>query len=404
MISQRPTESDEDYKKRKRRVKLSMMGGLANGGGSLALAAIIYNMDTFNLDVDVRTIDNAGAESSSADAPMYASNHIFLDGSTQDVTYTTVIGSGYGYFDVATKSHVKFTASAATATITDSHSNFFSLKGGASLTELDLSLLNLNPESIARLVDGGTVAGLSFDLADIEAFYPGNEGAVETLGRVYDVTDQTFLTYSTIVNFLASCRTNLDLTNYGALNLLYKQDATGRFTGMADANLIEFTGDSRYVDVGFMPPGDSAWEIDLVMEIIGSSNFNWNGCFSTTGANMLIFGKSNANKAELYIGSAYAQSPSALSDGIHQIRIEFDGLGGGNLVVDNVTAIPFSGSSYTYSASESLFIGVTSRAKAVYSNPLERPVGVFRYTERTRTPSERDRDYASDKLKYPTLP
>ena len=56
--------------------------------GSKEAANIVYNMDRFYVtDAGLTTIDNAGSDGSTSDAPMYASNHIYLDGSTQSVDY-----------------------------------------------------------------------------------------------------------------------------------------------------------------------------------------------------------------------------------------------------------------------------------------------------------------------------
>jgi len=162
-----------------------MVGVTASKIGSSALAAILYNMDTFNVDVsNLRTIDNSGSEGVTADGLMYGSNHIYL-GATQSVTYTTVDTGDYAYFDVTTKSHVKSTATAATTTISTPihHSNFFSLKAGKSISSGDITAINANPEDIARMVKGvATVGTYSFTLADIEAFYPGNEGDSVSIG------------------------------------------------------------------------------------------------------------------------------------------------------------------------------------------------------------------------------
>ena len=52
------------------------------------LASIILNMDIFTVtSAYLRTIYNDGQNGSTSDAPMYASNHIYLDGSTQSVDY-----------------------------------------------------------------------------------------------------------------------------------------------------------------------------------------------------------------------------------------------------------------------------------------------------------------------------
>jgi len=283
------------------------------------LASIILNMDIFTVtSAYLRTIYNDGQNGSTSDAPMYASNHIYLDGSTQSVDYpipnTGGTGSFLTYYDIATKSHVTFGNSvdggssdnleevtngtfntdvsgwtafsdaivtwdtgrmkiyadgdtwgvsyqyvttvigktyfcsldaiegdstaylykASSASIADGdlydsgetidfgtksfsfiatststsiaimtkEINTYTLFDNISLKEIlpisttytqtnshsnlftttvvphvnDLAYLDAQPESVARLVDGETVAGLTFDLADIEAFYPGNEG------------------------------------------------------------------------------------------------------------------------------------------------------------------------------------------------------------------------------------
>ena len=158
--------------------------------GSIALANILYNMDTFNVDVSsLRTIDNAGSDGATADASMYGSNHIYL-GATQSVDYVTVNTGDYAYFDVTIKAHVKATATGATTTISTPthHSNFFSLKAGKSISAGDITELNANPEDIARMVKGvATIGTYSFTLADIEAFYPGNEGSASG-AYIQDIT------------------------------------------------------------------------------------------------------------------------------------------------------------------------------------------------------------------------
>ncbi len=339
---------------------------------SPSLAAILYNMDAFNVDASgFATIDNAGSVGSSADSPRYASNHIDLQ-ATMSVPYRTVSGSDYGYFDVATKAHTSGTAGAATATLSSPthHSNFFSLKGGKSIIAADKTYLDSNPESIARLVDGETVSGLSFDLTDIEAFYTGNEGEASgayvqdvmtdlgsdmivngdfvdtsawiqetypwtisggnasvdgtqvgevsmyqisglildklyvvsfeiisrTTGNVWALLGNTGIgttrsnvgvhtevfrqsgntnfifkgsvdfsgsvdniivreiTASEIINYASTCRTNLDITNYGASNFLYTQDGTGRWLGMADTGTIVGASDGRNIDIQMTIP------------------------------------------------------------------------------------------------------------------------------------------------------
>lgn len=504
MTQQRPSESDEEYEKRKRRVKLAMMGSLAGGGIAISVvtAAILYEMDTFNVDAsDLRTIDNAGSDGATSDGDMYGSNHIYLDGTTQSVdiplgytlgselvtdgtfdtpaswntqnnwqvsggtgntsaaltanawiyqgsalptftlyvatldvvvtagscqalnsdteaitssgsytistntgttTFKGVLGqSGFDgsvdnlsikeathttlgliYYDVATKAHKMVTSfDDIVYNMTDSFSNLVTLS--VIPTAGDLTYLDANPEAIARLVDGETVAGLSFVLADIQAFYTGNRGLIDetvvgtlnatsyksvnqmvadvnasytdssavtpTLGTgwvdnldgtytitnaagssdltfpvtfvgghsllSFDVTSSTtgstplvlnmnsnaivvnagtgrfscyafddpddirnrdnviirarvgctmtvgdFLLNSNmqseaeITNYASTCRTNLDLTNYGASNFLYTQDATGRWNGMHTAGEIAGGSDGRNIDINMTIP------------------------------------------------------------------------------------------------------------------------------------------------------
>ena len=540
MIQIRLGETYEEFEKRKRRVKLQSVPfgdmfahGGGGGSGSVALANIIYNMDTFNVDASsFRTIDNAGSDGASSDGEMYGSNHAWLNGIDQSIDYPTVNGSDYGYFDVTTKAHIKFTASATTINITASHSNFFALDG-TSITASDLTYLDANPEAVAKLVDGETVAGLSFVLADIHNFYPCNEGEAsgayiqdvsvalgseevansdfatsdltgwtfaqgsgvvvsgelettsinatlsarynftsvagkyykfefkvragtqighqysvfdgenlqEITGSIpYDVADgeigiifkatgndtgvyvqrdgvttigTTYFddvsvreaTAQEIANFTTSSRTTLENTNYGASNLLYKQDATGRWLSMADANLIEFTGDGRYVDVGFMPPSDTAWEIDFVMETLANGVDKWNGINSSALSENIYIGQGTGNKLFAFIGNTFVVATSVSSDGLHHVRVEFDGLGGGNLVIDNSLTASYSGSTYTYSAIEKLFIGAVSRGGTYYvGNEMNIPTGYFQYIEKERTPLERTADYNKAKANHPTLP
>ena len=92
-------------------------------------------------------------------------------------------------------------------------------------------------------------------MADIEAFYPGNEGNNGAGANVYDVTDGTWATFSVITNYSdPTTRENLENTNYGASNLLYKQDATGRWLSMADAGTIVGASDGRNIDIQMTTP------------------------------------------------------------------------------------------------------------------------------------------------------
>ena len=491
------------------------------------------------LEKNLRTIDNAGSEGATADGAMYGSNHIYL-GATQSVDYVTVNTGDYAYFDVTTKAHVKGTAAAATTTISTPthHSNFFSLKAGKSISAGDLTALDANPADIARMVNSvATIGTYSFTLADIEAFYPGNEGlnsgaylheaivgktdiitgdsstfdttvgswvsvgsgtmtwqsdstglatnnlvafsgvklpltipsnntvyaftfdASNVVGSpkmffsyngggaaiagfsIYTVVNGSHVFFFTptnfsltandclvirgdttaeasvkidniklwkfngvpITNYASTSRTAYKNTNYGASNFLYTQDATGGLTGMADSNLIGFNGDSRYIDTGLIPPSDSAWEMDIVLESVIDGDFHYSGYLPSTVPDRLYIGVTNTGKLRLNIAYSLIDSVATYT-GLHHIRVEYDGAGGGNFVIDNVTTTAFSSSGYVAPTVESFFIGMLSRTRAAYLYPHSKPIGQFIYESRTRTAEERTAAYDAAKLLYPTLP
>lgn len=180
----------------------------------------------------------------------FASNHIYLD-TGQSTPYDTVDTGDYSYFDVTTKAHVKFTASAATVTLSNPthHSNFFGLNAGVAIEATDLIYLDENPESIAQLKDGEIIAGLSFNLADIYSFYPGWEG-LRGGSTVYDEINDTS---TTIAAYTTISRTTLENTNYGACALLFNQDATGRFLSMVNDNTFAVDSSGKYNDTGLKP-------------------------------------------------------------------------------------------------------------------------------------------------------
>ena len=106
---------------------------------------------------------------------------------------------------------------------------------------------------------------------------------------MYDLTDQTFLTYSSILNFTTNCRTNFLNTNYGASNLLVKQDASGRTIGVADTGTTSHTN-TGHIDTQFLPNLDSYTITDTVTgelqdfgtNIIPDSNFEGNDFWRIT--------------------------------------------------------------------------------------------------------------------------
>jgi len=103
--------------------------------------------------------------------------------------YTTVSGSDYTYFDVATLAFVKFTASAATKVMSVSHSCFVPLKGGKSISTADLAYINEFPEALIQMAKGDTShTDLSFDINDMQRCWAATEG--ERGGElIYDLLD-----------------------------------------------------------------------------------------------------------------------------------------------------------------------------------------------------------------------
>ena len=200
-------------------------------------------------------------------------------------------------------------------------------------------------------------------------------------------------------------RENADNLTQGIQTTAFVTDGAGVPTSYSD-NLLQFNGDGRYVDTGFMPPSDKAWEIDFVMETkADGTRYNSGLVSSTVPEARLQIGQHINNGLYGYIGSSLIGAPSAaVADGLHYIRIEFDGAGNGNFVIDNTAIYSFSLSAYTYSATQSFFIGITSLDGVPTYDPLYNATGTFQYTARTRTADERNAYHAKLKTIYPTLP
>jgi len=375
-------------------IEFGFQGGLGLGSGSISLANIIYNMDTFNTTAaDTRTIDNAGSDGTVSDGDMYSSNHINL-GATQSVPYDTVDTGDYCYYDVATKTPVKFTASASTVNISTPthHSNFFALKAGMAVEAIDLTYLHSNPAAIARLKDGETVAGLSFDLSDIYSWYPCQEGMLSGNDKVYDEVNNTF---ATIANATDSCKEALENTNYGLSKLLITQNATtGRWTGMADDNLIEFTGDERYVDTGWVADLSTTFSYEIIHYKENNGEYDLSGVFGK-----LYAGSNTATNGVLMkVGDKSASIAS--SEGIHHLLATYNALSKEvNFYLDSVLKSTQTVGSFTNSLS--FLLGDVNGGNTELSNPL----GLFKvHKNKVLTQDEVTDAYTKAKLIYPTLP
>jgi hypothetical protein len=205
-----------------------------------------------------------------------------------------------------------------------------------------------------------------------------------------------------IANYTSTIRTNADFQSSGLQTTAFIKDALNVPLSYDDTAL-NWDGGS-YGDAQFMPPSDSAWEIDTVMYCKNDGTHKWNGIFSTNNNRYLIIGQLTTGQITLYIGNKQVVS-SVVSDGFHHIRVEFDGQGNGKLVIDNNNSFSYASSSYEYSLFESFFVGSLSRAKANYTAlEFKTPSGYFQYVNRERTAEERTADYAKAKLQHPTLP
>lgn len=117
--------------------------GFNFGHNDLARANMFFiNLKNFTFTTTPTSTRQIKNYDSGADVDVYASNHLNIQSAfSQSITYKTVDGSDYAYFNTATKAYVKATATAATTTMTIPHSNFFALSGKA-ISSSDLIYLN----------------------------------------------------------------------------------------------------------------------------------------------------------------------------------------------------------------------------------------------------------------------
>ncbi len=132
-------------------LRLDEIGSFLGGGGSTALANIIYNFDTYNLDeLMAFTIDNRGSDAELYDAPRNASNHVSL-GAGQYVDLPTVDGGYRTHYDVGTKTFVTTPTVGTTYRIEESFSTYFTTD--IEVTTDDLTAMKTNPNLIYEVYE-----------------------------------------------------------------------------------------------------------------------------------------------------------------------------------------------------------------------------------------------------------
>jgi hypothetical protein len=162
------------------------------------------------------------------------------------------------------------------------------------IVQADLDYLDANPDALMDMHTGReTHTALSFDETNFEHFYPGNDKA--SGATVQDIKGTSDIT---ITNYTADCRTTLANVNYGASDLLVKQDATGGVTAKADANTIEFNSDSgkvvkiptrtRTANITIEITPDTVESILLVDTATGDITMNANGTVTASSGSVLI--------------------------------------------------------------------------------------------------------------------
>ena len=212
-------------------------------------------------------------------------------------------------------------------------------------------------------------------------------------------------TATEIANYASTIRTNADQLTTGLQSTCLTLDGAGVPTAYTEGQL-EWHG-NEYGDAQFMPPSDSAWEMDLVMETLADGTLKTVGVNPVSTTNRIFIGQSLLTGDGLYgfLGTKLLGSyGTPISDGWHHIRLEFDGSGNGSFVVDNTITYSYTGSDYTHISGESFFLGARSRGGSLFDGELSAPTGYFQYTNKARTADERTADYAKAKAMHPTLP
>ena len=259
MLQQRLGETDENYKKRKRRVNMTRMLGFGVGGSIRFLANIIYNMTSFSvIDTGTRTVDNAGSEGVKSDGDMYGSNFIEL-GAGQSVTYTD--GTYKYIFRVSTKEF----ESVATNVIDFDHGQYFTATSQLSAT--DLTTLNANPNLIYNVWFNSYMLPSGFAKADMVNFNPANEG--ELSGEfIHDISVD--LGSEEVVN--GSLDTDTSWTHRTA--------ATTISGGVCSWDGTQTAEDEIFQDIGRIS-GICVLSFDLVSRTAGEATLKYGGVLNT---------------------------------------------------------------------------------------------------------------------------
>ncbi len=221
------------------------------------------------------------------------------------------------------------------------------------------------------------------------------DGTVET--NFYQATT------TEVANYASTVRTNADFQQKGIQTTAFVTDGAGVPTSYSP-KLLQFNGDGRYVDAGFMPPSDSAWEIDMVMFFSDNGEYELSGIQTVATGNIVYLGKKNTNVPRAYIGGIALDGAAVTLEAYHYLTLTFDGAGNGKFIVDNTSEYPYASSLYTLLAGESFFVGSTSRGGAYIGNNHRNQIGIFSYVTRQRTSLERATAHAKAKAIYPTLP
>jgi len=118
--------------------------------------------------------------------------------------------------------------------------------------------------------------------------------------------------YSEIQNYTSACRDTYKSANYGASDLIVKQDATGRIIGAGDG--MEFNG-KAYANPGYVFPNDEDWYIEIVMNILNDGSYHLMGVIEASSN--LTFGEyAYSDKVRVQSPSGSLYSP-ILVDGKH---------------------------------------------------------------------------------------
>ena len=135
--------------------------------------------------------------------------------------------------------------------VTNSHQ--FVFNSTSPLTAADVSAIEADPNLAFRMFYDGEALPSGFsravDMIDCN-FFGGQEG-IASAEKVYDLSDQTFLTYVSVIDYDAAVRTTLLNTAKGASNLKLIRDGSGRATGTALAGTTQWEADGRTGPTGW---------------------------------------------------------------------------------------------------------------------------------------------------------